>query len=328
MAVEVPVRIDLGEASSICLDANGDPTIKMHCSIAIPVRALVDALAAFQKLHESMATSRLEKRVPCIPDLLSDGLTQKEYLKTLDERDRQAVAHGAGPFPATACPPGLVVRKGMDTGTSKQMLAPRDGGQAATSRTALEWLEGAPATHPQSAVSDSTGMAASGSDGPASGGAAAAAPRTWPFAAPAAGGHTAEDAAFQRKLLEDILAKSGASITPQEEITWDTEIEKLYYKEEYVYPIYRAATTWTAGVRLPVDVENHLINYKPLPLQPPPVTPRPKRNYWATSKTGKRPPVYAHGPAEAQVVEDPPHPPPRRGMRWEDNPLRHDCHAQ
>ena len=320
MVVEVPVRIDLGEASSISLDANGDATIKMHCSIAIPVRALVDALAAFQKLHESMATSRLEKRVPCIPDLLSDGRTQKEYLKILEERDRQAVAGGAGH--SLAFPPGLVVRKGMDTGTSKQMLATGSSGQAATSRTALEWLDGAPATHPQSAVSDSTGMAASGSDGPASGGAAAA--------APAAGGHTAEDVAKQGKLLECLLAKSGASITPQEEITWDTEIEKLYYKEEYFYPIYRAATTWTAGQgrteRSPVSFENHLINYKPLPLQP--VRPQPKRNYWATSKTGKQAPVYAHGPAEAQVVEDPPHPPPRRGMRWEDNPLRKDCQQQ
>ena len=188
MVVEVPVRIDLGEASSICLDANGDPTIKMHCSIAIPVRALVDALAAFQKLHESMATSRLEKRVSFHPDFVSDGRIQKEFLKTLEERDRQAVAHGAGPFPATACPPGLVVRKGMDTGTSKQMLATGSSGQAATSRTALEWLEGAPATHPQPTIGGDRIAAVSSTAGNLQE-EARAAPLT---AAISGGGHTAE----------------------------------------------------------------------------------------------------------------------------------------
>ena len=155
---------------------------------------------------------------------------------------------------------------------------------------------------------------------------ARAAPLT---AAIGGGGHTAEDVAEQGKLLERLLAKSGASITPQKEITWDTEIEKLYYKQGYRYPHYRAATTWTAGqgrtVRLPADVENHLMNYKPLPLQSP--RPVPKRNHSATSKIGKPAPVYAHGPAEAQAVEDPPRRPPR-GMRWEDSPARRDCHAQ
>ena len=277
------------------------PLNKMHCSIAIPVRALVDALAAFQKLHESMATSRLEKRVSFHPDFVSDGRIQKEYLKTLEERDRQAVAHGAGPFPATACPPGLVVRKGMDTGTSKQMLATGSSGQAATSRTALEWLEGAPATHPQLTI-DGDRIATVSSTAGNLQEEERAAPLT---AAIGGGGHTPEDIATQ-EVLEHLLAKSGASITPQKEITWDTEIEKLYYKEGYFYPLYRAATTWTAR-----QGRTEL-----------PPSPEPKRNY------GKQAPVYAHGPAEAQVVEDPPHPPPRRGMRWEDNPVRRDCHAQ
>ena len=60
MAVEVPVRIDLGTASNISLDADGEPAMKMNCSIIIPIKALVDALASFQELHEVMVTSRLE----------------------------------------------------------------------------------------------------------------------------------------------------------------------------------------------------------------------------------------------------------------------------
>ena len=190
----------------------------------------------------------------------------------------------------------------MDTRISKQMLAPRDGGQAATSRTALEWLEGAQATHPQPTIGGDR-IAAVSSTASNLQEEARAAPLT---AAISGGGHTAEDVAKQGKLLECLLAKGGASITPQKEITWDTEIEKLYYKEGYFYPLYRAATTWTAR-----QGRTEL-----------PPSPEPKRNY------GKQAPVYAHGPAEAQVVEDPPHPPPRRGMRWEDNPLRQDCHAQ
>ena len=205
------------------------------------------------------------------------------------------------------------------------MLATRGGRNTAANRTALEPQAGAQAAHSKPTIGGDRNAAANSTALKLQEEAKAAPP----MAAIGGGGHTAANPADQGKLLERLLGKSGASITPQREITWDTEIEKLYYKEEYHYPRYRAETTWSSEPgrthRLTTDDESCLVDFKPRPLQPPRLLPKRKRI--APTKTEAHSPRYAHGPAEAQAAEDPPRP-PLEGMRWEDNPIKSECHPQ
>ena len=90
MAIQVPCRVDFAGSSSMCIEPSIDaPVLRMACNIMLPLAALVDALAEFQRQSEALAS------------LPPPANVSQNYWETLMERDAMAASAES----AAACPP-------------------------------------------------------------------------------------------------------------------------------------------------------------------------------------------------------------------------------